>query len=77
MYINRGSCPSIHARPAATKGLAWQPKQQRKPHQRGSSKNRCGEEGSKAESPPPVFRGEEHPLRNLNLSTIQPAYVKK
>eukprot|EP00957_Ditylum_brightwellii_P168870 12853555-Ditylum_brightwellii.AAC.1 len=30
------SCPSIHATPAATKGLAQQPKPHRRPRQMGS-----------------------------------------
>eukprot|EP00957_Ditylum_brightwellii_P064615 4904136-Ditylum_brightwellii.AAC.1 len=92
LYINRGSCPGIHAESTATKGLAQQPKPQRRPYQRGSlEKKQCGTEGSKAGSPPPVFGGEGHqPIlhinkenatcnlkKNSNLSTIQPAYAKR
>eukprot|EP00957_Ditylum_brightwellii_P009869 744900-Ditylum_brightwellii.AAC.1 len=33
-----GSCPGIQAAPVATKGLAWQPKPQRRPRGRGSPK---------------------------------------
>eukprot|EP00957_Ditylum_brightwellii_P184016 14017172-Ditylum_brightwellii.AAC.1 len=36
LYVNRGLCPGIHAAPAATKGLAPQPKPQMMPSQRGS-----------------------------------------
>eukprot|EP00957_Ditylum_brightwellii_P193201 14711076-Ditylum_brightwellii.AAC.1 len=46
----RGSCPSIQAAPAATKGLAWQPKPQKRPRQRGSpQKTGVSQKGAKRE----------------------------
>eukprot|EP00957_Ditylum_brightwellii_P019796 1493421-Ditylum_brightwellii.AAC.1 len=42
LYVNGGSCPCIHAVPAATNGLAQQPKPQRRPRRRGSPPQKTG-----------------------------------